>query len=269
MTGSDTAFAGSIPQLYDRHLGAGMFGPHAAEVAARLAGLRTGAVLEVAAGTGLATAALAQVLPAAVAITATDLNQAMLDCAAAKPALARVAFRQADAQALPFPDAAFDAVVCQFGAMFYLDRVRAHAEARRVLRPGGRYLLSLWDSLAHNPVAALVQDTLVALFPDRPPGFIARAPFGHHDPGRLRAELAAAGFAEVQVAAVPATWVAESARSPAIGYCQGSPLRAELEALGPEAVARATEAAAQAIAARYGEGRLETPIQALVAEARA
>ncbi|WP_431268478.1 class I SAM-dependent methyltransferase [Dankookia sp. P2] len=221
-----------------------------------------------AAGTGLATAALVAGLTPAVAVTATDLNQAMLDCAARKPALAPVTFRQADALALPFPDAAFDAVVCQFGAMFYPDRRRGHAEARRVLRPGGRYLLSLWDRLALNPVAALIQDAVAALWPADPPGFIGRAPFGHHDPAVLRADLAAAGFGEIRIETVPATWRSASAREAAIGYCRGSPLRAELEARDPEGPARATEAATRAIAARYGEGPLATPIQALVAEAR-
>lgn len=265
----DTGFTGSIPEIYDRCLGAAMFGPHAAVVARRLAGLGEGAVLEVAAGTGLATAALLEALPPAVAVTATDLNQAMLDCAARKPALARVAFRQADAQALPFPNASFEAVVCQFGAMFFPDRRRAHAEARRVLKPGGRYLLSLWDRLALNPVAELVQATVAALWPADPPGFIGRAPFGHHDPEVLRADLAAAGFRDIRIETVPATWRSASAREAAKGYCQGSPLRAELEARDPDGPARATEAAARAIAARHGEGPVATPIQALVAEARA
>ncbi|MDO9709280.1 class I SAM-dependent methyltransferase [Paracraurococcus lichenis] len=265
----DAGFTGSIPEIYDRCLGPGMFGPHAAAVAHRLADLQAGAVLEVAAGTGIATEVLAAALPPTVAITATDLNQAMLDHAARKPGLARVAFRPADAQDLPFPDASFDAVVCQFGAMFYPDRRRAHAEARRVLKPGGRYLLSLWDRLDLNPVAALVQEVVAALWPADPPGFIGRTPFGHHDPAVLRADLAAAGFGEIRIESVPATWPAPSPHAPAMGYCQGSPLRTELEARDPAGPARATEAAARAIAARYGEGATETPIQALIAEARA
>ncbi|HKV14940.1 MAG TPA: class I SAM-dependent methyltransferase, partial [Reyranella sp.] len=135
MANTDTVFAGSIPALYDRYLGPLLFEPYARETAARLADLKAGTLLETAAGTGLVTSALAARLPASVKIIATDLNQAMLDFAAAKPDLARVELRQADALALPFGDASFDAVVCQFGAMFFPDRVRGYREAYRVLRP--------------------------------------------------------------------------------------------------------------------------------------
>ena len=75
--------------------------------------MTAGRVLETAAGTGIVTRALARTLPAAVGITATDLNQAMLDHAAAQDGASRVAWRQADAQRLPFDDGAFNAVVCQ------------------------------------------------------------------------------------------------------------------------------------------------------------
>ena len=269
MTSSDAVFSGSIPQLYDRHFGAAMFGPHAADLARRLGDLRGGVVLEVAAGTGIATAALLEVLPESVALVATDLNQAMLDVAAAKPGMQRVTWRQADAAGLPFPDAAFDAVACQFGVMFFPDRRRAHAEARRVLRPGGRYVFNVWDGLANNPAAALIEATLAALYPERPPGFIGRTPMGHNDPARLRDDLAAAGFTACRIETVPATWHAASARDAAIGYCQGSPLRAEIEAADPAGPGRATEAAARALAARYGEGPIATAIQALVVETQA
>ena len=143
--GGDSTFAGSIPALYDRYLGPLLFAPYARELGERLADLRAGALLETAAGSGIVTEVLVETLPAAVEIVATDLNQAMVDHAAAKPALARATLRQADALALPFEAARFDAVVCQFGAMFFPDRVAGYREARRVLKPGGRFLFSMWD----------------------------------------------------------------------------------------------------------------------------
>ena len=140
MTTGDSVFTGSIPALYDRHLGPMLFAPYAHDLAHRLVDMKAGSVLETAAGTGIVTQALAASLPSSVALVATDFNQAMIDFAAAKPGLERVSFRQADATKLPFGDASFDAVVCQFGVMFFPDRVAGYREARRVLKPGGRFV---------------------------------------------------------------------------------------------------------------------------------
>jgi len=165
MATSDSVFTGSIPALYDRHLGPLLFMPYAADLARRLADIKTGSVLETAAGTGIVTQALAAALPPAVELVATDLNQAMIDFAAAKPGMKRISFRQADATKLPFADASFDAVVCQYGVMFFPDRVAGYREARRVLKPGGRFLFNVWDSLAHNPVTAVVSTAWPPSFP--------------------------------------------------------------------------------------------------------
>src|SRR3954466_10090578 len=186
MTGRDAVFAGSIPALYDRFLGPLLFEPYGRDLAARLSDLGAGRVLETAAGTGIVTAALAERLPSAVALVATDLNQAMVDHAAAKPALRRVELRQADALALPFADASFDAVACQFGVMFFPDRVAGYREARRVLKPGGRFVFNVWDSLAHNPIPRCVVDAAAARYPHNPPRFLARTPHGHHDADVIR-----------------------------------------------------------------------------------
>jgi SAM-dependent methyltransferase len=242
MTGSDSAFTGSIPALYDRCLGPMLFEPYAQDLAARAAALAPGRILETAAGTGIVTAALAAAIPDAE-IVATDLNQAMLDVAAARGLPARVSLQPADAQALPFPDAGFDLLVCQFGAMFFPDRVLAYREARRVLRPGSRFLFNVWDSLAHNPVSARMGDAVAALFPDDPPSFYRRVPFGYHDTAQIEADLRAAGFADIAIETV--TRVSRvDARAAAIGLCQGSPMGNEIEARGGDPAAVAATAAA-------------------------
>ena len=261
MSGGDSRFTGSIPALYDRCLGPMLFEPYARDLAARAAALAPLRILETAAGTGIVTAALASALPAAE-IVATDLNQAMLDVAAGRGLPARVTLRAADAQALPFDDSGFDLVVCQFGAMFFPDRVGAYREARRVLRPGGRFLFSVWDSLEHNPVSALLGDTVAAMFPDDPPGFYRRVPFGYHDKGRIEADLRAAGFAEIAIETVGLLSRVD-ARAAAVGLCQGSPMGSEIEARGgdPEAVAAL---AAEALASVDGR---EMPMSAHVVSA--
>jgi ubiquinone/menaquinone biosynthesis C-methylase UbiE len=267
MAAGDTVFAGSIPALYDRYLGPLLFAPYARDLAVRLADLATGGVLETAAGTGIVTAALAERLRS-VRLVATDLNQAMVDHAAARPALQRVELRQADALALPFADRSFDAVVCQFGAMFFPDKVAGYREARRVLRPGGRFIFSVWDSLAHNPLTRCVVDAAAARYPQNPPRFLARTPHGYHDASGIRRELAEAGFAEPTVEAVTLMSRAPSADHPAIGFCQGTPMRAEIEAIDPSGLAAATDAVAAAVRAAFGAGAIEAPMQALVVTAQ-
>ncbi|MEO7178086.1 MAG: class I SAM-dependent methyltransferase [Allosphingosinicella sp.] len=251
MASSDIVFAGSIPEYYDRCLGPFLFEPYAADLAARAALLGPGRILETAAGTGIVTAALAAALPAAE-IVATDLNPEMLRVAAAKLDTERVTFAPADAQSLPFADGAFDLVVCQFGAMFFPDRAAAYREARRVLAPGGTFLFNVWDRLDANPASRAVAEAVAALFPDDPPSFIARVPFGYHDKAAIEADLRSAGFEAVEAETV-AGRSRGAAREVAPGLCQGSPLRAEIEARAPDRLDEATEAALAALVRLHGD----------------
>jgi SAM-dependent methyltransferase len=267
MTNNDTSFVGSIPDLYDRNIGPLMMAPYAGDLAARLSDMATGRLLEVAAGTGIVTSALALAFPRAQLI-ATDLNQAMLDQAATKPELRGVEFRQADALALPFDDQSFDAVVCQFGVMFFPDRVAAFREAYRVLKPGGQFVFNVWESVAKNPIVTATLMGLSRLFPQHPSWFLERTPCGYRETDVIRADLAAGGFADCRIETVTLRGRAVSPRSPAIGFCQGSPTRAELEALDPTRLEAATAAAAAAIAEQFGGGTFETELCALVIETR-
>ena len=265
MTASDAVFAGSIPALYDRHLVPMLFAPYAADLAARASALAPRRILETAAGTGVVTAELARAMPEAE-IVATDLNQAMLDVAATRVDSPRVSFAQADALALPFDNGGFDLLVCQFGVMFFPDRVAGYREARRVLRPGGTFLFNVWDRIDRNPVSDRLAQAVAQLFPDDPPGFLNRVPFGYHDRDRIEAELRAAGFGDIHGETVRKSSAVGSPEQAAIGLCHGSPLRAEIEAHGPGALERATHAAAAALAGAEGD---EAPMSALVFSARA
>lgn len=258
---SDSRFTGPVPALYDHCLGPLLFVPYARDLARRAAALRPRRVLETAAGTGIVTEALAEALPEAE-IVATDLNQAMLDVAATRGLPATVSFQAADAQTLPFADGSFDLVACQFGAMFFPDRAGAYGEARRVLAPGGRFLFSVWDSLERNPVSELLGDTVAALFPDDPPSFYRRVPFGYHDIARIEADLRAAGFGEIAIETISLRSRVD-ARAAATGLCQGSPMGAEIEARGGDPAA-AGAAAAAALAALDGR---EMPMSAHVVSA--
>jgi SAM-dependent methyltransferase len=260
---TDKVFAGSIPKLYDTYLVPLIFEPYAADLVNRLRSRPLSRVLEIAAGTGVVTRALASVLPESVHIVATDLNQAMLDQAAAIGTKRTVEWRQADAMQLPFPDGMFDAVVCQFGVMFFPEKSKAFSEARRVLRPGSVLVFNVWDQITENEFADTVTTALESVFPKDPPRFMARTPHGYHDQRIIEQDLAKGGFsASARINTVAARSRATSPRIPAIAYCQGTPLRNEIETRDASRLGEATDIAAEAIAKRFGRGAVDGKIQA-------
>ncbi|HEX9391165.1 MAG TPA: methyltransferase domain-containing protein [Usitatibacteraceae bacterium] len=260
---TDKIFAGSIPKLYNEYLVPLIFEPYAADLVNRLASRHLVRVLEIAAGTGVVTRKRASMLPESVAIVATDLNQAMLDTASNVGTKRPVEWRQADAMQLPFADEAFDAVVCQFGVMFFPDKARAFAAARRVLRPGGVFMFNVWDRIEENEFAHTATEALASLFPADPPRFMARTPHGYHELATIAQDLKLGGFAAPpQFNTVAARSKAASARIPAIAYCQGTPLRSEIEARDASGLGVVTDFVEHAIARQFGSGAVEGKIQA-------
>lgn len=255
MTDSDQVFDGSIPDLYDRYLVPLIFEAYAKDLAERAAALAPKAVLETAAGSGVVTRALASRLTSDARYTVTDLNQPMLDHAANKQGSDnRITWCQADALALPFDEASFDAVICQFGVMFFPDRVAGYAEARRVLKPGGSFLFNVWDHIDANEFADVVTKVAASAFPNDPPRFLVRTPHGYHDVDLIRDELRRAGFLHVSITTLEEISSAPSPRHPAVAYCQGTPLRNEIETRDAGLLGHVTDRATDAIAARFGDG---------------
>ena len=261
----DTVFRSAVAEIYESHLVPLIFAPYADDLARRIAARSPSRVLEIAAGTGAVTRVLATALPPEVPIVATDLNPAMLAQAAAVGTSRPVEWRKADAMELPFADGSFDAVVCQFGVMFFPDRPAAYAEVRRVLAPGGTFLFNAWDRIEENEFAAVVTEALATLYPDDPPRFLARTPHGYGDRTTIERDLAAGGFvAPARIETLARRSRAASPDVPAIGYCQGTPLRGEIEARDPAGLDRATAAATEAIARRFGSGAVDGTLQAHV-----
>jgi SAM-dependent methyltransferase len=262
---ADRTFGGSIPQLYEKYMVPLIFAPYAEDMRRRVLAHQPRDVLEIACGTGVVTRQLAAALPATTAITATDLNQPMLDHAIAQGTSRPVTWRQADATQLPFADGAFDLVVCQFGAMLFPDKRQAYAEARRVLRPGGAFLFSVWDRIEQNAFADVINQALIEAYPADPPAFMARTPHGYCDAVLIAQQLLAAGFVKPPVVeTVTARSRASSARLVATAYCQGTPWLGEIAARRTPTVAEATSMAEAALAARFGGGEVDGQIQALV-----
>ncbi|MDF2118008.1 methyltransferase domain-containing protein [Roseiarcaceae bacterium H3SJ34-1] len=266
MSDHDKVFAGSIPKFYDSYMVPLIFAGYAEDMAERVAALKPAAVLETAAGSGVVTRALAARLAPEARYVVTDLNQPMLDHAAQRQgADARITWRQADALAVPFDDASFDVACCQFGAMFFPDRVAGYREARRVLKPGGHFVFNVWDRIEDNVFADDVTNALAGMFPADPPRFLARTPHGYHDAVLIRDDLEKAGFSDITIETRSEQSRAPSAHHVALSYCQGTPLRNEIESRG--SLQEATEHAAAALAKRHGPGEVAAKIQALVVTA--
>jgi ubiquinone/menaquinone biosynthesis C-methylase UbiE len=264
----DKVFSGTIPELYDREMVPMFFAPYAEDIAARVAARQPRSVLEVAAGTGVVTRQLASVLPPGTPIVATDLNQPMLDRAIATGTARPVTWQQADVMQLPFESGRFDIVVCQFGAMFFPEKAAAFAEARRVLRSGGTFMFNVWDRIEENEFAHTVTSALGGMFPSDPPRFLARTPHGYHDLSAIRRHLTEAGFeTTIAVATIAHRSHAASPRVPAVAYCEGTPLRNEIEERSSHGLAAATAAAAAAIERDFGAGPVDGKIQAHVISA--
>lgn len=260
MSDMNSSFAGRMPEFYDRFLVPIMFEPFAQDLARRLQGMRSGNVLELAAGTGTVTRALARTLPDAVAITATDLNPAMLDQARSHAGLERVQWREADALSLPFADQQFDYIICQFGVMFFPDKMAAFREALRVLRPGGRFLFSVWGNREGSVWDMVV--TVVGQFLSCDPESLVSPPY--HDVAKVRADLAVAGFASITAEDVIQSTYAGSPREAAISQCHGGLVRAAIDAQMPDRLDEITQAATAAIAARFGSGPIQSPLHAIL-----
>ena len=257
-----SAFSGSVPEFYDRYLVPWLFAPYAADLVARFPERDDLAVLELACGTGIVTRRLRKALPDSATLVATDLNDAMIDYARAAVPDPGIVWQQADAQALPFEDASFDVVVCQFGFMFLPDKALGFREARRVLLPGGVLLGNVWRSRDENPWARSVHATVAELFPADPPRFLD-TPYGYFDRERIRADLAEAGWDGVQLDDVSLESLAESAHVVATGIAKGSPLTFQLSERGadPDTV---VEELAERLAAVGGERPFTAELAAMV-----
>jgi SAM-dependent methyltransferase len=266
MKDQELRFTGSVPGQYDRLMVPLFFRPFAEELARRAREFRPRRILETASGTGAVTQALHEALPDAE-IVATDLNQPMLDVAAQRISSDKVRFVQADAQELPFGDGGFDLVVCQFGAMFFPDKVRGHSEARRVLHDGGRYLLAIWDEIDRNPLSAASQQTLIDMFPDDPPLFMREGPFGYADPSAIERDLRAAGFTTVEIETLEKRSRAPSVRDAAEALCYGTPMGVEIEERAPGSLDRAFGEVLRKFEAFEKDGRVDAPMSAHIVTA--
>ena len=264
MTDQSAHFTAGIPANYDSGLGPHLFVDFGADLARRVAGANPGSVLEIAAGTGIVTRLLRDALPGSTRLVASDLNPPMLEIATHKfSANDRIEFQPADATALPFADGAFDAVVCQFGVMFFPDKDEAYREAYRVLASGGRYHFNVWDSFAFNPFARISHDTIGSFFNNDAPAFFT-VPFGYHRIDEVKSSLLAAGFTQIAAHVLKIDKTITTAQQFAEGLVLGNPIIDEIRARGTTDSAPIIAAVTTALYSAFGEDPGRMPLQAIV-----
>jgi ubiquinone/menaquinone biosynthesis C-methylase UbiE len=264
MKNDAAGFVGNIPQYYDQGLGPIIFVDYAADIARRTAAFKPSRVLETAAGTGIVTRALRDALPAGTNLVSTDLNQQMLDIAKTKFRDGEaVTFQAVDATSLPFPDRSFDAVVCQFGVMFFPDKPKGYSEVFRVLKPGGHYLFNVWDSHAHNAYGRIGYELSQRFFPHDPPQFYG-VPFScsHIDP--IKEALGAAGFRDIDIAVKRVDKVIPKVATFARALVYGNPLVDQITARGGVDPEKVVEAMDEELHLACGPDPAKMPIQAIV-----
>jgi len=268
MATTHTKFDGAIPEIYDNHLGPLLFHHYATDLAGRINVAAGGRVLETACGTGIATEKLRGVLGDDIAIVATDLNDAMLAVARQRRGdLANVTYQQADALSLPFEDASFDAVACQFGIMFYPDKDAGAREAMRVLKPGGTFAFNVWDSFDKNPAIRIAHETISGFFESDPPTFL-ELPFGYYHIDPIKTLLGDAGFEAIEIETVTTVVERPSAHHVAVGAVTGNPGIFEIDERTTADRETVVDAVAQALRDNFGDAPMRAPLQAIVATAQ-
>ena len=266
----NASYTGKVPELYDQLYVPLVFERYAIDLAERVVRPAPTALLETAAGTGVLARALLPRLPLTTRYVCTDLSQPMLKLARSRQhEQERIEWRQADALDLPFGDHEFDVVVCQFGIMFFADRIAGLAEMVRVLKPGGTVIYSSLDRIAENAFAECVETAVASVFADDPPTYLSDIPYSYHDVVQLRADAAAAGLLDITVDTLALDAIGASAHEVASAFCSGTPLGREIERCNPARILPAFDAAERLLTSRFGTGTIQSGTRAHVVTARA
>ena len=264
---NNTAFVGSIPENYDRYLGRVLFDPYAADLVARLHLPPDAAVLELACGTGIVTRRLRDRLGAGARLVATDLNEAMLGFAKKKfRAEEEVEWKTVDATDISFDDQSFDAVICQFGVMFFSDKEKAAREAYRVLKPGGTFLFNVWDAIELNDLPHVAHTIIAKFFADNPPDFY-QVPFSFYDRETIRTLLTAAGFKDIQLSEVALPSTSPSVQELTKGLVHGNPVINAIRERDEASIPEIEAGIAAAVAAQFGSAPVHAQMNAVVCAA--
>ncbi len=266
MTNQENKFVGSIPDTYHRYLVPLIFDAYAKDLAERVTVPVDGVVLETACGTGVLTKHLRDTLPERTRVVATDMSPAMLEAAEKNVGKSNnIEFRVANGIELPFDDDSFDAVICQFGVMFFPDITLGYREAARVLKPSGEFIFNVWDAFKKNGFSKSVHEAALALDQDNPPDFL-KIPYGYYDVSEICRQLEVAGFSRIETSVLPKESRAKSARDVVLAFAAGTPLAAQLADRG--IANEAIDIIEAALLREFGDGEVSAPMQAIAISAK-
>ena len=256
-------FAGTIPINYEKYLGPFLFEPYALDIISRLKDKKYSNILELACGTGRVTAHLAKLVSPGT-LTATDLNKDMIEVAKQFVTDENIKWQVADAMELPFEKNSFDAVVCQFGIMFFPDKLKGLQEAYRVLKPGGKLIFNTWDKVENVPAIHEGRKTIESFFENDTPGFYA-IPFSMHDKNELESLMKAAGFKNAKASLGKKEGIS-SAPDLAKGMVDGNPIYLAIIEKDPSLVEPIRIKVEEVLAKKFGAKPLKSPLAAWVCE---
>ncbi|MBT3240914.1 MAG: methyltransferase domain-containing protein [Chloroflexi bacterium] len=267
MDKSSIAFTGTIPEYYDKYFVPIIFEEYAENLAGRVSIPDGGNVLEIAAGTGVATKHLRDKLSPNVQLVITDINPSMLEKAKSKFSDdENMIFQKEDASNLSFADNSFDTIISQFSMMFFPDKLSSLIEAKRVLKLGGKYIFNIWDSFEHNHVAETIHETVLRLSPNNPIKFFD-VPYSYYQIDEIKRILYEAGFGDITISVLPRVSKAPDAKTVAKAFIEGSPVSLQIIDYEGLELADAVNKVERAISKKYGTGEIEGKMQAIVFEA--
>lgn len=261
------SYSGTIPEYYDQYLDSLLLKPYAIKMAGEIEKLGPESILELSAGTGILTEALIDQMPVTTKMLVTDINPEMMDLAKSKLwSYQNISWQLADAMNLPYSDNTFDAVLSQFGVMFYQNRHQVYRKIKEILKPGGTFIFNTWGSIHDNSIIELTERVLKRVFPFDTPNFL-HIPFGYHRYEQIIPDLSIAGFSTFTINTVKQTGYATSAVEAATGLLQGTPLCTEIIERDPERLHLVIEELSKSIEKHYGKYDINVPLLALEIQA--
>ena len=259
----------SAPEAYERYMVPTLFVPWAHDLLSRVAPQSGERVVDVACGTGIVARLAATLVGETGYVVGVDLNQAMLDVAGTQTSspAATLEWYEADVNAMPCDDAAFDVALCQQGFQFFPDKAAALREIHRVLAPGGRFVLSVWRPLSQNPYQRLLGDALEKhLGSEAATGW--RAACGLGDAETLRTLLTEAGFEDVHISIAIVTMRNPSLATFIPGQLAASPWAGAVAALDATAQSALLDDVISALQPYTDDDGLAVPTESHVVRAR-
>jgi len=262
----NAAFSGSIPEIYDKYLGPFLFEKYAIDLIERIENGEYKSILEIACGTGIVSKFLPEIFTNDEKIICSDLNPDMIEIAKKKVKEDRIEWKVVDMQEMPFDDNTFDLVFMQFGIMFAPDKEKAFREMYRVLKPGGKLLFNVWQSLEKNRFAFITNEIVTGHFKENPPAFY-QVPFSYGDENEIKRILSKVGFRDISLDNLKKSTTAEDAGLLAKGLVEGNPVILQINERDPALLPVIEKELTNELVQKMGDKPLKAELNAIVCEA--